>query len=253
MLASFSFPFLAPLACFLPGRGLVEGLCLLSGLCPASGELGVPGTPSGIRELRPPVGTSADDSSQTWHRVRHYWNFTPALAANQHHSRLLAPARQLGCRRDQRRLPWRVTAGLRPRVIVRVPRPATNQLRGKLRTGVRLSAWHTAPPDIRSRSDRASGYFDMATKERYASFSRTSTAPVGYGLQARCGTHFSRFWDPLAGNAPAPIGYGLQARCAAISHPAWVITNPPFPAPRRRRLVTDYRRAACSFYKALDP
>ena len=53
------------LACLLACRGLVEGLCLLSGLCPASGELGVPGTPSGIRELRPPVGTSADDPSQT--------------------------------------------------------------------------------------------------------------------------------------------------------------------------------------------
>ena len=91
--------------CLLACRGLVEGLGPFRGWAQLSGELGLSGTPSGIRELRPPVGTSADDPSQTWHRVRHYWNLTPALAATQHHSRLLAPARQLVCRRDQRLLP----------------------------------------------------------------------------------------------------------------------------------------------------
>ena len=69
------------LACLLACRGLVEGLYPFRGWAQLSGELGLSGTPSGIRELRPPVGTSADDPSQTWHRVRHYWNFTPALAA----------------------------------------------------------------------------------------------------------------------------------------------------------------------------
>ena len=100
-------------------RGLGEGLGSFRGWAQLSGELGLSGTPSGIRELRPPVGTSADIPSQTWHRVRHYWNFTPALAATQHHSRLLAPARQLVCRRDQRLLPRRVVTQSCPRVIVR--------------------------------------------------------------------------------------------------------------------------------------
>ena len=48
-------------------RGLVEGLGPFRGWAQLSGELGLSGTPSGIRELRPPVGTSADDPSQTWH------------------------------------------------------------------------------------------------------------------------------------------------------------------------------------------
>ena len=48
-------------------RGLVEGLGPFRGWAQLSGELGLSGTPSGIRELRPPVGTSAGDPSQTWH------------------------------------------------------------------------------------------------------------------------------------------------------------------------------------------
>ena len=120
--------FPAPCGCGLWLWGSFRGWAQLSG------ELGLSGTPGGIRELRPPVGTSADDPSQTRHRVRRYWNLTPALAATQHHSRLLAPARQLGCRRDQRLLPRRVVTRLCPRVIVRVSRQVATPFRGKLQT-----------------------------------------------------------------------------------------------------------------------
>ena len=62
-------------------------------------------------------------------------------------------------------------AGLCPRATVRDSRPAANPFQRKLRTSViEASAWDTAPLDIGARSDRASGYFDMATAERYASF-----------------------------------------------------------------------------------
>ena len=49
----------------LGGPELVGGICPFRGWAQLSGELGLSGTPSGIRELRPPVGTSADDPSQT--------------------------------------------------------------------------------------------------------------------------------------------------------------------------------------------
>ena len=151
------------------------------------------------------------------HRVRHYWNFTPALAANQHHSRLLAPARQLGCRRDQRLLPWRVTAGLRPRVIVRVPRPAANQLRGKLRTGVRLSAWHTAPPDIRSRSDRASGHFNRPPPAVCLIFPGPRPRRLGTDYRRGAGLIFHDFGIRRQG--PRPRRLGTDYRPAVLRSP----------------------------------
>ena len=74
-----------------------RGLSHLSGLGPASGELGL----SSLAEEY----TRAEVSGK---HVRQRsipegladWKFTSALATPQHPSRLSAPARQLGCRRD---------------------------------------------------------------------------------------------------------------------------------------------------------
>ena len=148
-------------AALLACRGLVEGLGPFRGWAQLSGELGLSGTPSGIPELRPPVGTSADDPSQTWHRVRHYWNLTPALAATQHHSRLLAPARQLVRRRDQRLLPRRVVTRSCPRVIVRDHRRVATLLR---RNGANQVSSY--PRGIRPRQTSVCAHRKKATSQK---------------------------------------------------------------------------------------
>ena len=147
---------------YQPSLGKVSGLGLLSGLGPAIRRTGTPRH----------AGWYTRAETSGWHfrrrsvpdlalKVRHYWNLAPALAANQHHPRLLAPSRQLGCRQDQRLLPWRVKAPSCPRVIVRVSQhraPSVSIPEENCKPGVRLSAWHTAPPDVSLRSDHPYGY-----------------------------------------------------------------------------------------------
>ena len=73
-------------------RGLVEGLGLLSGLVSAIRRAEVLRHAGQYRELSTPVGTAGNDPSQTWHRVRHYWNLHfPA-------SRYSAPPASVGAR-----------------------------------------------------------------------------------------------------------------------------------------------------------
>ena len=91
-----------------------RGVRPLSGLVSAIRRAEVLRHAGQYRELSTPVGTAGNDPSQTWHRVRQDWNFAPALAATQHRPRLLAPARQLVCRRDQRLLPRRVGTPIAP-------------------------------------------------------------------------------------------------------------------------------------------
>ena len=75
---------------------------------------------------------------------------TSPLAATQHRPRLLAPARQLVRRRDQRLLPRRVfnqiaPASHRSGTAVRSERIHSG---GNYKPGIQPSAWNTAPPDI---------------------------------------------------------------------------------------------------------
>ena len=138
------------LASLLACRGLVEGVGLLSGLVSAIRRAEVLRHAGQYRELSTPVGTAGNDPSQTWHRVRHYWNLTPALAATQHRPRLLAPARQLVCRRDQRLLPRQAfnqiaPASHRSGTAVRSERIHPG---GNYKPGIPPSAWHTAPLDV---------------------------------------------------------------------------------------------------------
>ena len=64
------------LACLLACL-LVEacrGVRPLSGLVSAIRRAEVLRHAGQYRELSTPVGTAGNDPSQTWHRVRHYWN-----------------------------------------------------------------------------------------------------------------------------------------------------------------------------------
>ena len=80
------------LACLLACRGPVEGLGLLSGLVSAIRRAEVLRHAGQYRELSTPVGTAGNDPSQTWHRVRHYWDLHfPA-------SRYSAPPASVGAR-----------------------------------------------------------------------------------------------------------------------------------------------------------
>ena len=88
-------------------RGVVEGLGLLSGLVSAIRRAEVLRHAEWYRELSTTVGTAGNDPSQTWQESAITGICTSPLAATQHHPRLLAPARQLVRRRDQRLRPRR--------------------------------------------------------------------------------------------------------------------------------------------------
>ena len=142
------------LACLLACRELVERYeASFRGWSQLSGELGFSDTPSGIRELRPPVGTYADDPSQNGIESALLEVDAGPIAATQHHSRLRAPARQLGCRRDQRLLPWRVISPIAPASHRSGSASSRNSTpEENCKPGVQLSAWNTAPPDISLRA-----------------------------------------------------------------------------------------------------
>ena len=103
-------------------RGLVEGLGLLSGLVSAIRRAEVLRYAGQYRELSTPVGTAGNDPSQTWHRVRHYWDLHfPA-------SRYSAPPASVGGRPatgtstgSETSPPASLLARSRPRIIGRTP------------------------------------------------------------------------------------------------------------------------------------
>ena len=72
----------------------------------------------------------------------------------EHHSRLRAPARQLGCRRDQRLLPWRVVSPIAPASHRSGYASGHSSIPEECcKPGVSSdSAWHTAPTDISLRA-----------------------------------------------------------------------------------------------------
>ena len=143
----------AKLACLLACRGLVEGLGPFRGWAQLSGELGLSGTPSGIRELRPPVGTSADIPSQTWRLGPPLLEFHPGS------SRDSAPLASVGARPATGMSTGSATSSPASRdAIVPASHRSSSQSspdstpEGWCKPGVQLSAWNTAPPDISLRA-----------------------------------------------------------------------------------------------------
>ena len=121
---------------------------------------------------------------------------TSPLAATQHRPRLLAPARQLVRRRDQRLLPRRVfnpdraresSFGYRSPVI-------KNPFRKNYKPGIRPSAWHTAPPDVSLYAVTTPAYLSPPWA-RFASLKWQTRYPairVAYGTaghQFACSDH----------------------------------------------------------------
>ena len=134
-------------------RGLVEGLGPFRGWAQLSGELGLSGTPSGIRELRPPVGTSADIPSQTWRLG------PPLLEIHARSSRDSAPLASVGARPATGMSTGLATSSPASRdAIVPASHRSSSQSspdstpEGWCKPGVQLSAWNTAPPDISLRA-----------------------------------------------------------------------------------------------------
>ena len=193
--------------CLFVCRGLVEGLSLLSGLGPASGELGISGTPSGIRELRPPVGTSADDPSQTGIK-------SALLEFGAGSSRDSAPLASVGAR------------------------PATG-----MSTGSATSSLASRGPIVPAshRSGITSGRISIPEENcepgiwhrvRQASVRAVTTHGIESAMSKVCLILFCDFWGSAGRErASAPAGYGLQARYAATTHSMCVVTNPLFPVP----------------------
>ena len=136
------------------------------------------------------MGTYADDPSQTGIESALLEVDAGPIAATQHHSRLRAPARQLGCRRDQRLLPWRVISPIAPASHRSGSASGHSSIpKENCKPGVSSdSAWHTAPTDISLRvvTTRAirMAYTTALSKVCVISFLRTS-APVE-GLSRAC-------------------------------------------------------------------
>ena len=116
-------PLTCLLACLLACLSRAcRGVRPLSGLVSAIRRAEVLRHAGQYRELSTPVGTAGNDPSQTWHRVRHYWNLH--LCA----SRYSAPATSVGARPatgtstgSATSSPASLSTRWRPRIIDRVP------------------------------------------------------------------------------------------------------------------------------------
>ena len=133
-------------------EGLSRDYATFRGWSQLSRELRFSERRVGIRELCTLVGTYADDPSQTGIKSALLEIDAGLIAATQRPPRLLAPARQLGCRRDQRLLPRRVDEPIVPASHRPGSRLFATPFRGQCKPGIQLSAWHTAPPNISLRA-----------------------------------------------------------------------------------------------------